>query len=455
MIPMDLANAFPKKTFFIHMFTKDISLEDSILDLVDNSIDGLARTEHLNLSQISKWIFKKDHQLLAATRGLPAISVKYSSDEVVIEDNCGGIDYDYALKEAFNFGHSANFKPGYLGVYGIGLKRALFKIGKSFHITSKTTDTGFTCDLNVSEWLKKDDTLDAWKIPLTPVEAARSKASAGTLIRVSDLYDAVKLRLKDPTFETALNKTIMKTYAFFLNKHVSVKVRGERIEPFEIPIGKLKKGQASFEKFERDGVLVRIFATVARADKEGHFPADSAGWYIVCNGRIVLASDKSAATGWGVEPMPQFVSKYRSFLGFVFFESKDALSLPWTTTKRELNKESTIYQFVRGRMAVAARPVLSFLNRQYPSDKDEQPIERMIAKEVTAASLGDLASGKSTVFTPPPLEKLPAKTTTKVQYDAENSDLEKIQKHLRRSRMKAADIGRHTFEYFLKQEGLK
>ena len=73
MKPMDLANAFPKKTFFIQMFKKDISLEDSILDLVDNSIDGLVRTEHLNLSHISKWIFKKNGHLPAKHRFLPAI----------------------------------------------------------------------------------------------------------------------------------------------------------------------------------------------------------------------------------------------------------------------------------------------------------------------------------------------------------------------------------------------
>lgn len=455
MIPTELANAFPRKTFFIQMFTKDISLEDSILDLVDNSIDGLIRTEHFNLSDISKGIFRKNGHLRPTTGGLPSISVKYSVDEVVIEDNCGGIDFQYALKEAFNFGHSPDYKPGYLGVYGIGLKRALFKIGKCFHITSKTTDTGFTCNLDVSNWLLKDDTLDDWRIPLTSAEAAKSKASAGTLIRITDLHDEVKLRLKDGTFENELCTTIKKTYAFFLDRHVSVKVNGDRVKPFEVPVGKPKKGQVSFEKFERDGVLVRILATIARPDEDGHLPAEPAGWYVVCNGRIVLPADKSATSGWGIAPMPQFVPKYRAFLGFVFFESKDPLRLPWTTTKRDLNKESTIYLFVKGRMAVAARPVISFCNRKYGSDRDEQPIEREISKEVTSASLGELTSRKSTVFIAPPPMRTPVKTTTRVQYDAENSDLEKIRKYLRKPRMGAGDIGKHTFDYFLRQEGLK
>lgn len=456
MKPMDLANAFPKKTFFIQMFKTDISLEDSILDLVDNSIDGLVRTEHLNLSHISKWIFKKNGHLPATYRSLPAISIKYSPNEVVIEDNCGGIDYDDALKEAFNFGHNPDYKPGYLGVYGIGMKRALFKIGKRFHITSKTTETGFSCDLEVDKWLLQDDKIEDWKIPLERIEKAKSQTSAGTLIKITDLYEEVKLRVKDPTFETTLHNSIKKTYSFFLNKYVFVKINGDRIEPFDVPVGKLKKGEASFEKFEKDGVLVRIFATVARPDQNGHYPAESAGWYIVCNGRVVLPADKSATTGWGLPPyLPQFVPKYRSFLGFVFFESKEPMSLPWTTTKRELNKETKIYQYVRDKMAIAARPVISFLNRKYPSDLDEEPIEREISKATTSVSLGELASRTATVFRPPTPVKMPVKTTTKIQYYAEISDLEKIRKHLRKPYMAFSEIGRYTFDFFLRQEGLK
>lgn len=33
----------PTKQFFIEMITRDISIEDAIMDLVDNSIDGAIR----------------------------------------------------------------------------------------------------------------------------------------------------------------------------------------------------------------------------------------------------------------------------------------------------------------------------------------------------------------------------------------------------------------------------
>lgn len=37
-------HADPAKAFFIDMLTRDISLEDAILDLLDNCVDGALRT---------------------------------------------------------------------------------------------------------------------------------------------------------------------------------------------------------------------------------------------------------------------------------------------------------------------------------------------------------------------------------------------------------------------------
>ena len=41
------ADARPTKQFFIENLTRDLSLEDAILDLVDNAIDALIRTRHI------------------------------------------------------------------------------------------------------------------------------------------------------------------------------------------------------------------------------------------------------------------------------------------------------------------------------------------------------------------------------------------------------------------------
>jgi len=452
-MPTQLAKAFPRKSFFVQMFTKDISLEDCILDLLDNSIDGLIGSSEIRLADISRSIFNGHDK--PDTRWTPLVSVDYSSELFSIQDNCGGIDLNYALNEAFNFGHSLSYHPlGYLGAYGVGLKRAIFKIGRHFNIVSRTLSNGFACDLDVTEWVARDETLRDWQIPLRDIEKASGSRSAGTKITVTGLHQEVKMRLQDKTFPIHLTRAIERTYAFFLKRYVRVQVNGTELHPYVIPVGRPQGGQVSYEKIDRDRVTVRIVATVAHGDERGRLSMDAAGWYIVCNGRVVLAADKTHTTGWGTESLPQFVPKYRAFVGFVFFESQDPLRLPWTTTKRDLNKESSIYLHVRDRMALAARPVITFCNRKYGPDADEEPIEREISRQVRAASLGDLTGNRTTTFTAQPIAHKP-RTTTTVKFEADHTELERIRKHLRSPRMGAGAIGRHAFEYFMAQEGLK
>jgi len=451
---VELANAYPKKSFFIQMFTKDVSLEDCVLDLLDNSVDGLIRTQKIKLSAISQSIFRRNGSAQTQKAGVPVVRIDYSQRELTVHDTCGGIDWEYALTEAFNFGHSRQHRLGYLGVYGVGLKRALFKIGRKFRIMSRTLDSGFTCDLDVDQWLSKDDRLEDWKIPLESAPKAESARSAGTVIRITRLHEEVKMRFRDPGFEKQLVGAIERTYAFFLKEYLRIKINGREIKRFVIPVGQPKGGRASYEELKEGGVRVRILATLASKGEAGGLSAESAGWYIICNGRVVLAADKSEKSGWNTPALPQFHSKYTAFIGLVFFESENPLLLPWTTTKRDLNQESAVYLHVKDRMGIAARPIISFCNKKYPADRDEEPIEREISREVVGVSLGQLKSARPSLFEAMAPGKIKRKTTTRVQYDAENADLDRIKKHLRKAQMSANKIGRHTFDYFLKQEGL-
>ena len=106
----EYANAYPRKKFFIQMFTKDIGLEDCILDLVDNSIDGFIRSRKIGLSKISRLIFSKNGRKARKLAGMPTVRVAYSESAVTVEDNCGGIDFEYAQNEAFNFGHGKGWE---------------------------------------------------------------------------------------------------------------------------------------------------------------------------------------------------------------------------------------------------------------------------------------------------------------------------------------------------------
>ena len=66
------ADASPTKAFFVNMITRDISLEDCILDLIDNSVDSAWRSEgnppmslgdDTNLSAYSNFDFHYDKSI--------------------------------------------------------------------------------------------------------------------------------------------------------------------------------------------------------------------------------------------------------------------------------------------------------------------------------------------------------------------------------------------------------
>lgn len=448
-----IAKAYPRKNFFVQMFTKDISLEDCVLDLIDNSVDGFIKSRGLRLSVIARRIWEKNGAKIQVS-SLPTINVTLSDTSFEIRDNCGGIDLDDAVNEVFNFGHPIGWVSESLGIYGIGLKRALFKLGDHFEISSQTRKNGFHCELDVNKWVKEDETPNDWTIPLVEQRPAPSLASAGTRIRVDRLHEEVKLRIKSGTVESSLCRSISTTFCFFLERYVRIIVNGQRVEPSPIPTSKPSRGSVSFERFSDDGVQIRILATLAKQSGDGRYDQTRAGWYVVCNGRAVLSADKSDLTGWGIPPMPAYHPKNSGFVGLVFFESSDPLKLPWTTTKRSLNRESAIYLRTRNRMAVAARPVLSFMNKQYGIDPDTAPIEREIARGTISATPADLATQKSAQFHVPTVVVV-QKTTVAVQYKARISELEKIRKHLNRPGMGANKIGEYTFQNFLTQEGLK
>ena len=142
------ADASPTKEFFVNMITRDITLEDSILDLIDNSIDAAWQMAG------SHAITLEDETDLSNFQ----ISLTFSEDEFTITDNCGGMTLSNAVNHAFSFGRKASQEPEEfsIGVYGIGMKRAVFKLGTNVRVRSQfLEDDGsvlsFAVPINVSE----------------------------------------------------------------------------------------------------------------------------------------------------------------------------------------------------------------------------------------------------------------------------------------------------------------
>jgi DNA topoisomerase VI subunit B len=136
-------SAAPTKAFFIDMLTRDISLEQAVLDLVDNSVDGARRFGAF------------------ADR---SVRISFNDSRFRILDNCGGFGRAAARDYAFRFGRplEAVETPNSIGQFGIGMKRVLFKFGRRFRVRSATADEQWAIDVDVERWERTEDWHFAW-----------------------------------------------------------------------------------------------------------------------------------------------------------------------------------------------------------------------------------------------------------------------------------------------------
>ena len=436
-MPLQQVDASPTKAFFIQSLTRDLTLEDAILDLVDNSIDGAIQTQALD---VSSSLLHNPPELQSQKTD---IDIAIGSDSVRISDSAGGIDPDLIADDVFRLGRPPVEGTSTLGVYGIGLKRAVFKMGRRISVSSWHPKGAFEVQYTPT-WLDDDTN---WTLP---VKRLPKGERFGTTILVEELHPEISMRLSNPELLTKLRASLSETYGLFLQRIVSVHLNGMTISAREIPLGQSDEITPGVAAFQEGGVNVEILAGLAPR-KGGRWAMDRAGWYVLCNGRVVVFADKSELTGWGVVG-PQFTPKYRGFVGVAFFFSDDPSVLPWTTTKRGLNRESRVLQVARHRMVAVSRPVLTFLNNMYPSDAPEEVPERKLADSVKSTPMHKLTSSGAQSFLALQTKKSSRPATVSVQYKALRSEVARARKCLAKPKWGAGKVGAYALEYFLKQE---
>lgn len=435
------ADASPEKHLFISLITRDISIVAAFLDLIDNSINAAVRPAASRLQTAQDYLtVQQDTSMHPAVD----ISLKIGPNRVEIKDTAPGISAKTATEHVFKFGRAATEDPHVddrLSVYGIGLKRAIFKIGNKIAISSDHIEGGFDLKLDVADWATK--TQQPWTFDLTPRPPAKID-KCGTMITIEELYDDVSHRLSDGVFESQLREAISNTYAFYMTRFVNISLSGTQLEGTNIEIG----SNHTSDLWTSGDVSCAVTAGIGFA-QGGGFRDRSSGWFIFCNGRAVISADKTRLTGWGGSGLPIFQPKHRPFLGTVFFVSQDAEKLPWTTTKSGINEDSTIWQETKRRMTTVGRVVTSYLDARYTEDGTEVP--PMDLQDVAGSRVNMITAAVSPqrTFTPP---KRAAPTTTRIQYDANVKDVKRIENYLKRPSMGGSAVGRYTFNYFLDNE---
>lgn len=328
------------------MLTKDIELSRSIIDLVDNALDGARR---LRKNQNYNGLY---------------INIETTRQHFKIVDNCGGIDIDLARDVAFRFGRPTDAKPTShsVGQFGVGMKRSLFKIGRRFSIRSDAPRSWFELTVDVDDWKKNDIDWDFEFDDYRDDLPENGDRELGTSITVTMLHPTVSQAFEDENFQIRLAKEIKEAHTQTIEKGLRVSLDRVPLNIRPLKLLQSKDLKPAFQRKtwgkSRSEVQVKLYAGI-----DDSKPSE-AGWNIFCNGRLVLAADQSAMTGWGEgagKIIPRFHPQYTRFRGFAFMDSDDTSALPWNTTKTGVDTDSPHYRAVRIEMIKLMRPVLDFL----------------------------------------------------------------------------------------------
>ncbi|MCX5828030.1 MAG: ATP-binding protein [Deltaproteobacteria bacterium] len=445
-----LINASPTKEFFIYMLTRDIPLTRAILDLIDNSVDGARRMRsNGNFNDLT-------------------IRVELDKNHFKIADNCGGIPVDIARNYAFRFGRpkDAPLTPGSVGQFGVGMKRTFFKLGRHFTVCSATMTSQFEMDIDVEQWKATDQAgkADDWHFEFKTVEEDLSDVPAdkiGTRIEISELYESVAESFALDNFLTRLKNEMSLAHTLSIDKGLTITVNTIPLnnEPAKLFISdKLKPAfvEKIYQRELLDGkpglpVTVKLFAGVAeRILHEG-------GWYVFCNGRLVIRADQSAITIWGqAHDMRQYHPDFAYFRGYAYFDSDDATLLPWTTTKTGVDVDSPIYRSVQQEMIELSKPVLTFLSNLEKEraavekgDSTDKSLDQAIKSATAQRTETFQISTKFVAPQPNPIQAGPP--MQKIQYTKPLSEVKKAMKRLNVHTYVA--VGEKTFDYYMEYEG--
>jgi hypothetical protein len=476
-----VVNGTPTKEFFVEMLTRDIDLTDAILDLLDNCLDGVVRLKGPSVSS--------DHEA--------KMSVDYSGfhsyititeDGFTIEDNCGGISKDIAINSAFRMGREKGSMTDEnlptVGIYGIGMKRAIFKIGRAATVISKWADEQFQV-LIPDEWSSSE----GWELELEDLPSVPDGIKqGGVIISIYHINQAISAQWKDEdkrkNFVDKLIDAIKQNYSLIIEKGFSIKVNSNIVSylPTKLMVSASQKGHYAISPYIYkdviDGVnvelIVGFYKSVISTDEideinESHRSTPEAGWTIVCNDRVVLYNDKTHQTGWGEGGVPKYHTQFTGIKGIVFFRSNNPKLLPTTTTKRGIDLSSEIYSQVKERMKEGMVIFTSYTNqwkgrldeeKKYSNATDNIPMRDLLNNDsvIERYNLNENSKtkkGSSAVYIVPKLPKPEIENDTlairffkpadQIEFLAENlfdQDLEGV---------KPSTIGERRFDIVYKQ----
>lgn len=424
-----MVDASPTKEFFIYMLTRDIDVRPAIVELIDNSIDGAKKTRpDKNYSDLY-------------------IKITMDKDKFVIEDNCGGIDVETAKKYAFKFGRSTERKEDtssfFTGIFGIGMKRALFKLGKKFEVISTTEKEHFELKVDVNEWLKDEE----WSFKFDKISQNMNNTLTGTKIVVEELNEDIASKFESDYFVNSLIDYIQKYRTVEAENGLELNVNNITVDYGIEKLLESKDIQSYNNKIEDEQGNITIIAGITKKGEPS-----KAGWYVYCNGRLVLYADKSTLTGWG-DGNRAYHPGLAEFRGYVYFESKDLLALPWNTTKTGVDTSNRLYIIAKQKMNEAMTQIIKVIEatkrKHDVSDLGKlEFVNKAKEVELTHSNVSNITKNTDFSISEPDII-IPM---TKIIFTEPTAEVDKVKKNMGESVNKV--VGERLFQYYCEMEGI-
>jgi hypothetical protein len=440
-------DAHPEKHFFVDMLTRDIELAPAIIDLVDNSIDGAKRLRPDETDDRYRDLWVK---------------LRLDPDTFEIVDSCGGFDRHHAETYAFKFGRRPDQPgtPGEVGQFGVGMKRAIFKIGREFTVACTTNGDSWQVEVDVDDWL--EDPTD-WTFPLEDAPDGAPQ-EPGTLVHCGRLLPAASSRLNQPAFVSRVLSEISMRHALALQQGLAIEVNERPLVPHPPTLmASAELEPISYVEMLRDSegaeIEMRLFAGLTSGEEEDEevdtddpslfTGGDAAGWYVFCNGRALLFANRGRLTGWG-EEVPRFHPQYRRFRGFVYLSGESA-AMPWNTAKTDVDEDSEIWAQTRHHIVDATRKSVTVMNRIKREVQQRPPDDRPLVRALESsrpAGLDDLRERRAYKVPDPPARIV--SDVRKIAYSVSADAFERASTALDTDR--ASEIGQRTFRYWMRRE---
>ncbi|SFH02475.1 ATP-binding protein [Methylobacterium gossipiicola] len=392
----------PTKEVVVGSLTRDATIEACIFDLIDNAIDAARDASFDVMGNDDKNV------LLESYEGFE-IYLTINSGGVSISDNSGGIHIKALEHIALRFGAKSAHSMG-IGVFGVGLNRALFKLGNRSLIVTDTGAEKATIELDNDAYIKSSD----W---ILTAEAVPSAGVRGTVISIFDPPDEYSNLFGDDEWLMELAFEIATRYARFIEKNLKIELNGGVIEAAEPGIRSNGPYTIDSKYLKKPGTIIKItagqherhrFAKEPDYSKETNTSlTEQFGWTVFCNDRAIVVADRTDKTGWD-----RFHTEFYGFVGRVEFVSNDPDRLPWSTTKTDVDLNNPIYKFALLEMRKFAERWRSFTNERKKPGFALNSLPPKPASPKQSPPNGDSVS-KSDPISRPPLSAPPQPKKTK------------------------------------------